>query len=251
MCTCSVFPRPAFDLDPLHLLDKLRNHISPLTSLQWGTFAAHWSDYPSLLAGAVPLSPTSIPGALGWPAQPRCHRAAWIQLDTGTGSAGSAQSPLGKARGRQGMAATKTQQPSWHKLAPGSPLLLSSCFGTCDSDLEQTSQNEANSPANKWHWHFSSQLGFISITEGTAGLLPARGKLPVSFRDQAGTAKPQLLFGECKCLDFLTYLKQTRLERVNLIIAVWNWKCDALAKHNFGLLWMVTDIFFPKLQNLD
>lgn len=45
-------------------------------------------------------------------------------------------------------------------------------------------------------------------TPSAAGTRAATGELPEGYRSQAGTAKPQLLFGEGKHLYCLTYLGQ-------------------------------------------
>lgn len=140
MCMFSALLRPAFDLDPVHLLYKLRNHVSSLTALQPGTSRAHWTDYPSLLACAAPLRTTSIAGALGVAStapmsqsclEPAGHmgRQCWLR-----------SIHIWKS---QGWAGDGSHQHTAAKLTQAGPrqlLLLSSCFGTCDSDLEQTLQ---------------------------------------------------------------------------------------------------------------
>lgn len=95
--------------------------------------------------------------------------AVCSQFPSQASSAACAQPMCAQAVGKKlgwGWQRAVTATAKLTRAAPIQPLLLGSCFGTCDSDSGINFPNLSQQPCQQTTSHFSSQLGFNSLREG-------------------------------------------------------------------------------------
>lgn len=166
VCVFSVLREP--DFDPTHLLRKLRSHVSSLASLKQGTIHStlNWLHFRSFLRYPVQnrqhdrrfragrsrrteqsTAPRSGLQPVPQPGQQRCLRSS----HTCTG--GRKQAGLRMAASRVTAAAKLP------RAAPIQPLLLGSCFGTCDSESGINFPNLSQRPCQQTTLMLSITVG--------------------------------------------------------------------------------------------